>query len=124
VLFRSVDVTPDVEAQVLSVMRVHRDGTIAPRLTRSNHFRILRAIWEQDPMDLWAGTGVPTLAIVAHGFDAHRDARARRAVARVREITRGRAVTISWMQGIHDLPVQHPEPLARRIERFTRTAVG
>jgi pimeloyl-ACP methyl ester carboxylesterase len=120
----AVDVTPDVEAQVLSVMRVRRDGTIAPRLTRSNHFRILRAIWEQNPVDLWAGTGAPTLAIVAHGFDADHDARARRAVARVREITRGRAVTISWMQGIHDLPVQHPEPLARRIERFARTAVG
>ena len=84
----------------------------------------LRAIWEQDPLDLWGRTGVPTLAIVAHGTDADHDARARRAVARVREITHGRAVTISWMRGIHDLPVQHPESLARRIERFARSAVG
>jgi pimeloyl-ACP methyl ester carboxylesterase len=120
----AVDVTPDVEAQVLSLMRLRHDGTIAPRLARSNHFRILRAIWEQDPLELWARIGVPTLAIVAHGTDADHDARARRAVARVREITRGRAVTISWMRGIHDLPVQHPESLARRIERFARTAVG
>jgi pimeloyl-ACP methyl ester carboxylesterase len=120
----AVDVTPDVEDQVLSLMRLRHDGTIAPRLARSNHFRILRAIWEQDPLDLWARIGVPTLAIVAHGTDAEHDARARRAVTRVREITQGRAVAISWMRGIHDLPVQHPESLARRIERFARSTVG
>lgn len=119
----SVDVTPELEAQVLSVMRVRRDGTIAPRLARSNHFRILRSIWEQDPYELWARVRVPTLAIVAHGADADRDERVRRAVDRVRELTRDRPVTIGWMRGIHDLPLQHPESLARRIERFARTAV-
>lgn len=120
----AVDVTPDVEAQMLSVMRVRRDGTIAPRLSRSNHFRILRAIWEQDPDDLWARVASPTLAIVAHGADADRDVRARRAAAKVQELTRGRTVTVSWMRGIHDLPLQHPDALARRIERFARSAVG
>ena len=119
----AVDVTPDVEAQVLSVMRVRSDGTIAPRLARSNHFRILRAIWEQDVDRLWTGLRVPTLAIVAHGTDPDRDERLRRAVAHVRELTRGRPVTIEWMRGIHDLPVQHPDRLAGRIERFARSAV-
>jgi pimeloyl-ACP methyl ester carboxylesterase len=120
----AVDVTPDVEAQMLSVMRVRRDGTISPRLARSNHFRILRAIWEQDPDDLWSRVAGPTLAIVAHGTDPDRDARARQAARRIRELTRGRAVTVSWMRGIHDLPLQYPDALARRIERFARTAVG
>jgi hypothetical protein len=45
-------------------------------------------------------------------------------VARVRSLTRGRPVTVEWMDGIHDLPLQHPEALARRIERFAETAVG
>jgi hypothetical protein len=112
-----------VEAQVLSVMRVRPDGTIAPRLARSNHFRILRAIWEQDVDLLWTRLRVPTLAIVAHGTDPGRDERLRRAVARVRTLTRGRPVTIEWMRGIHDLPLQHPERLAARIERSARTAV-
>jgi pimeloyl-ACP methyl ester carboxylesterase len=120
----AVDVTPDVEAQVLSVMRVRPDGTIAPRLARSNHFRILRAIWEQDVDLLWTRLRVPTLAIVAHGTDPGRDERLRRAVARVRTLTRGRPVTIEWMRGIHDLPLQHPDRLAARIERSARTAVG
>ena len=120
----AVDVTPDVEAQMLSVMRVRRDGTIAPRLARSNHFRILRAIWEQNPDALWTRVAAPTLAIVAHGTDGDRDVRSRRAAARVQELTRGRAVTVSWMRGIHDLPLQHPDAVARRIERFARSAVG
>jgi pimeloyl-ACP methyl ester carboxylesterase len=120
----AVEVTPEVEAQVLSVMRVRADGTIAPRLTRSNHFRILRAIWEQDPYDLWARVTVPTLAIVAHGSDPQRDATVRRSLERIRGLTRGRPMSVGWMRGIHDLPLQHPDALARRIERFSRTAVS
>lgn len=118
-----VDVTPDVETQVLSVMRVRADGTIAPRLARSNHFRILRAIWEQDVDLLWTRLRVPTLAIVAHGTDPDRDERVRREVAHVRGLTHGRPVTIEWMRGIHDLPLQHPGRLAGRIERYARSAV-
>lgn len=122
-----VDLTPEVEAQVLSLMHVRRDGTIAPRLARSNHFRILRAIWEQDPDALWARVRVPTLAIVAHG-SGHPDEldweqRKEASTRRVRAITRGRPVRIEWVRGIHDLPLQHPEDLVRRIVRFARTAV-
>jgi hypothetical protein len=43
---------------------------------------------------------------------------------RIAELTRGRPVTLQSMRGVHDLPLQHPEVLARRIERFARTAVG
>ena len=120
-----VEVTPDIEAQVLSVMRVRRDGTITPRLARSNHFRILRAIWEQDPLDLWPRVRGPMLAIVARDpADAQRHDRMRHAVGRVRELRHDGPATIEWMDGIHDLPLQHPEALARRIERFATTAVG
>ena len=120
-----VDVTPEVEAQVLSVMRVRRDGTIAPRLARSNHVRILRAIWEQDPMARWGQVRAPALAIVAHGDgpDDEWEARKRSSVRTIRALTAGTPVTIEWMRGVHDLPLQHPEALARRIERFVRTAV-
>ena len=124
-LGEAVEVTPDLEAQVLSVMRVRRDGTITPRLARSNHFRILRAIWEQDPYELWRRVRVPTLAIVARdATDPEQRERMRQTVGRVRELTRDRPTTIEWMDGIHDLPLQHPEALARRIERFARTAVS
>ncbi len=124
-LGEAVDVTPDLEAQVVSVMRVRRDGTIAPRLARSNHFRILRAIWEQAPDELWARLHVPTLSIVARDrADPARHERMREAVANVRALTRERPVAIEWMDGIHDLPLQHPIALARRLERFAQSAVG
>ena len=120
-----VEVTPDLEAQVLSVMRVRRDGTITPRLARSNHFRILRAIWEQDPFELWRRRARadardrrarPGRRTAARSHAARRRPRAR--------VTHDRPATIEWMDGIHDLPLQHPEALARRIERFATTAVG
>ena len=43
----AVEVTPQIEDIVLSVMHVDRRGRIRPRLSRANHFRILRAIWLQ-----------------------------------------------------------------------------
>jgi pimeloyl-ACP methyl ester carboxylesterase len=122
-----VEVSPEVEAQVLSVMRVRRDGTIAPRLARSNHLRILRAIWEQDTEALWMTVRAPVLAIAARSPDdagRDRNAATRASMRRIAELTRGRPVTLESMRGVHDLPLQHPEVLARRIERFARTAVG
>jgi pimeloyl-ACP methyl ester carboxylesterase len=125
ILAESLEVTPDVERVVLSLMRVRGDGTIRPRLARANHFRILRAIWEQDPTSLYPRLRVPTLAIVARsdaGEEQDRAAARRGAVAAVRAAARGRPVRISWMEGIHDLPLQHPDALAERIRRFAEGA--
>ncbi len=124
----SVDLTPDVERIVLSLMRVRGDGTIAPRLSRANHFRILRAIWEQDPYAAWSRIAVPTHAILSHGAGGpgaeEWEAGKRSGAHAVRRITRDRPVTLSWMQGIHDLPLQHPDGVVRRIETFARRVVG
>jgi pimeloyl-ACP methyl ester carboxylesterase len=122
----ALDVTPDVEAIVLSVMRVGRDGRIRPQLARSNHFRILRAIWEQDPVALHAHLRVPALAILAHRSgdpgEAEREQEKRAAVAALRAA--GASTRVVWLQGIHDLPLQRPDALGVRIERFVATAVG
>jgi len=117
----AVEVTPEVEAIVLAVMRVGADGTIRPHLTRANHLRILHAIWEQDPPALHARLRTPALAILARGGDASWDAQRRRAVAVLRAT--GSPTRTAWMDGIHDLPLQHPHVLARRIGAFARTAV-
>jgi pimeloyl-ACP methyl ester carboxylesterase len=118
----AVEVTPEVEEIVLAAMRVGRDGRIRPRLSRANHLRILHAIWEQDPAALHAGLRVPALAIMARGADPDWDERRRRAVGQLRAA--GAATRVAWMDGIHDLPLQHPSALAQRISSFTRTAVG
>ena len=36
----------------------------------------------------------------------------------------GAPVEVTWMSGVHDLPVQHPSRLVTRIERFADAAVG
>jgi len=121
----AVDVTPDVEDIVLSVMRVDRRGTIHPRLSRANHFRILRAIWEQDPMQLHPSLTVPALAIMAHraADEAERGWEDAKRAAAAWISAAGAPTRFVWMEGIHDLPLQQPDAVARRIEAFARTAV-
>jgi pimeloyl-ACP methyl ester carboxylesterase len=114
-------VTPTVEAIVLSVMRVGADGTIRPRLRRANHLRILHAIWQQDTIALHGSLRVPAMAVLAGGGDASWDERRRSAAAAIRAT--GSPTRIVWLDGIHDLSLQHPAALARRIGAFARTAV-
>jgi pimeloyl-ACP methyl ester carboxylesterase len=119
--------TPELETMFLSLMHVGRDGTIRPRLSRANHLRILRAIWEQRPLALYRRLTVPTLVIAARepGADdrAWIDAK-RQGMTAAREASTGRPVTFEWMRGVHDLPLQHPDRLARRIDRFADERVG
>jgi pimeloyl-ACP methyl ester carboxylesterase len=118
----AVEVTPQIEEIVLSVMHVDRRGRIRPRLSRANHLRILRAIWLQDPDAELARLSVPTLAVLARGGgDPEWDERKRRAAKRVARS--GAPIRVSWMEGIHDLPLQHPDTLAGRIERFAEQLV-
>lgn len=118
-----VPLTPEVEAIFLSIMRVDGRGRIHPRLSRPNHFRILRAIWDQDAVTLHARLRVPTLAILAHGSadGAAFDAAKHEAVERLKAA--GSPATFEWVEGIHDLPLQQPELLVRRITRFAASAV-
>ena len=118
----SVVITPEIEGIVLSVMHVDRLGRIRPRLSRANHLRILRAIWESDPRAALTRLRVPALAVLAHGTgDPEWDERKRRAAERVRRS--GAPIRVSWLEGIHDLPLQHPNALAHRIEHFSRQLV-
>ena len=127
----SFEFTTEIEDIIMTVMRVDPKGRIRPRLNRANHFRIVRAIWEQDPIARYTGLRVPTLVILARQADDRVDdaGRAfveakRSALARAKNAARGRDVRFSWMEGIHDLPLHHPVALARKIERFARSAVG
>jgi pimeloyl-ACP methyl ester carboxylesterase len=114
----AVQITPQVEEVVLSVMAIDRNGRIKPRLSRANHFRILRAIWLHDVDATLARLSVPTLAILARGGDdVAWDERKRRSADRAARSSA--PVRISWMRGIHDLPLQRPGALSARIERFT-----
>jgi pimeloyl-ACP methyl ester carboxylesterase len=101
---------------VLAVMHVDRRGRIRPRLSRANHLRILRAMWSWDPDDALARLTRPTLAVLAGG-GADPPGRRRRASERVRATSA--PVRLTSIDGIHDVPLQHPAALAERIERFS-----
>jgi len=122
-LGKALEVTPEVEAVLLSLVRVDRDARIHPRLSRANHLRILRALWEQDALGLLRRVRVPTLVLAVRsspdasgppGFREHKQ-RAARAVRRI-----GEPVRFEWIAGIHDVPLQRPDAVARRILRWSR----
>ena len=116
-----VAISPGIEQLVLSVMRVDAQQRIHPRLSRANHFRILRAIWEQDPVALYGRLRVPTLAILAKSDDAVSNGYKRAGVRAMRDA--GAPAEVTWIRGVHDLPIQHPAAVANRIDRFATTAV-
>jgi pimeloyl-ACP methyl ester carboxylesterase len=116
-----VEITHEVEAVFLSLMRVDAHGNIHPRLSRSNHLRILRALWEQDALALLRRVRVPTLTLAVRSPRGSTDSAGfmqdkERAAGAVRAI--GTPVRFEWIDGIHDIPIQRPRALAGRIRRF------
>jgi pimeloyl-ACP methyl ester carboxylesterase len=115
--------TPEIETVLLSLVRVDGHGRVHPRLARANHLKILHALWAQDTDVLLRRVRVPTLLLAARTRNVAPDqadfARAKAdAARRVRAI--GSPITFEWIEGMHDVPLQRPEAVARRIARFAR----
>lgn len=113
-------ITPEVEETFLSLVEVDREGRIRPRLSRANHLRILRSMWEQDTLALLRRVRVRTLVVAVRSAPGTPDSadfmeQKRRAADAVRSI--GWPVRFEWIDGIHDVPLQRPEAVARRILR-------
>lgn len=118
-------VTPEVEAVFLSLVRMDHDARIHPRLSRANHLQILRALWEQDALGLLRRVRVPTLVLAVRtppdasgppGFREHKE----RAARLVRAI--GEPVRFEWIDGIHDVPLQRPDAVTRHILGSSHTS--
>jgi pimeloyl-ACP methyl ester carboxylesterase len=116
-----LEVTPEVESVFRSLMRVDSQGRIRPRLSRANHLKILHALWGQDAPALLARLRVPTLILATRrpdpgpgdeGFIAAKQI----GEQQVREI--GGHIRFEWIEGIHDVPLQHPDEVARRVHAF------
>ncbi len=123
----AIEVTPEVEAVFLSLMRVDRDGNLHPRLSRANHLKILRAMWEQDTQGLLRRVRIPTLVLGVRSAPGTSDSAGfmqakEQAAAVVRAL--GDPVRFEWIDGIHDITLQRPDAVARRLERFARAVVG
>jgi pimeloyl-ACP methyl ester carboxylesterase len=105
------------------------DGTIRPRLSRERHLRILRAMWEQRPIELYERLRCPVLLLPARratteGLEQRFIAGKEQAVTLAQEVLRrvGTPVTVEWFEdSIHDIPLQHPARLAARLQAFAAT---
>lgn len=88
------------------------DGTVRPWLTLERHLKILRALWEQRPRELYPQVDTPVLICAAD------DARNPEWMAvKHGEVDAAAAAlprsTVQWFEKAdHDIHVQHPERLA------------
>ena len=118
--------TPSVEEAILANFAVLEDGTIRPQLSRENHIRIIEALWDHHPPQLYPQVECPVLLLPARQRDnpaaAERLQRRESSVeAAAGSIPRSKVV---WLEdSVHDVPLQRPGLVARVIrehieERF------
>ena len=111
----------EVEATILSLFRVAADGRVRPRLTRANHMRIVRAMWEQRLRQLYPAVASPVLILPAidTGLDEppeEKRTQVRQAVSLLRD------ANVRWFEHTsHEVPLERPTALAKLIEEFAAT---
>lgn len=102
---------------VLANFRVLEDGTIQSNLRRENHLRIIDALWDHMPSQLYPTLQCPVLMLPAR--QSTPDAMDRR-FRREEAITKAAALmpvskTVWLEDSIHDVPLQRPELVANTI---------
>jgi len=112
--------TPEVEAIILRNFEVDAEERIYPRLSRELHLRIVRALWEQRPSQLYERVQCPVLILPVRWEgrdDPERLAIKAREIALAEKLLRD--VQVIWFDdSLHDVPLQRPQELADTIARF------
>ena len=111
---------PRVEDIVMANFVTLEDGTIASRLSRANHLRIIEALWDHKPSELYARVECPVLLMPARMGGADGARQSSRRFSREESIARAESLLpISetvWMENsVHDVPLQRPEAVAASI---------
>lgn len=115
--------SPEAEDIILNNFEARSDGTIAPRLQKSNHMQVVRALWKHRPSELYPRVQCPVLMIPTVAPEPH-DERTRDMLAAKRrnialaEARLARSQTIWMNDTIHDVPLQRPVELAEAIRHF------
>jgi pimeloyl-ACP methyl ester carboxylesterase len=114
-----------VEAAIMGNFAIDAQDNIAPHLTYENHLKIVRAMWEQRPTQLFARVACPTLIVPAEMPPADEraaqwlDLKRRSVAAAAAAIPDARVI---WARdSIHDVQLQRPEWLAKTIAEFARS---
>jgi pimeloyl-ACP methyl ester carboxylesterase len=110
---------PAVEATMRGSFDVGPDGKVRPRLSRANHLKILRALWDQRPSDLYPRVRCDILIVPARRSDPDPRTAEQRA-AREAQVARAAQslphARVLWMEDtVHDIPLHRPRELAEAI---------
>ena len=108
---------PEIVEAVLANFRVLEDGTIQSNLRRENHLRIIDALWDHKPSQLYPTLRCPALMLPARQSspDAH-DRRFRREESIAKAASLLPVSKTVWLEdSIHDVPLQRPELVADTI---------
>lgn len=88
------------------------DGFVKPRLSRANHMRILRELWEHRADHAAADVAVPALVLAIGRSEPGRE---ERVDSFVRSLPDAR---LTWMDAHHDVHAQHPHLVAELLTAF------
>ncbi len=111
--------TPEFEAVILANFEVLEDNTIRAWLSRDNHLRIIDALWDHHPPQLFPKVECPALVLPARRDDSpeaaeRNERRAQSVQTAVDALPKGKVV---WLEdSVHDVPVQRPELVAGVIK--------
>ncbi|HZY41473.1 MAG TPA: alpha/beta hydrolase [Anaerolineae bacterium] len=113
--------TPEAETITLNNFEVRADNTIAPRLKKSNHMQVVRALYDHRPSELWTKIACPVFMVPAVAPPPHDartqdmlDAKRRNIALAEQRLNQSRTI---WMNDtIHDIPLQRPAELAEAIK--------
>ncbi len=112
-----------LEDTLLANFRTLDDGTIRARLSRENHMRIIEALWEHRPSELYARVRQPVLIMPARrmGDQSPGARRFRREESVAKASSRLPVSKTVWLEdSIHDVPLQRPELVAGVITQHYR----
>ena len=115
---RPFPLPPEFDQILMSNFEALEDGTVRTRLSRENHLRIIDALWEHHPSQLYPNVACPVLMMPARM--ANDDSVAERTFRREESVGKALGllpeVKVVWLEdSIHDVPVQRPELVAGTI---------
>ena len=103
---------------IMANFETREDGTLRAKLSRDNHLRIIEALWDHYPRELYPHVPCPVLMMPARqreNPDAYERTLARSESITAAERLLPHSKTVWLEDSIHDVPAQRPELVAKTI---------
>ena len=110
---------PGSHEVVMANFEIQADKTIKARLSRANHLRIIEALWDHHPTEMYRQVKCPVLIMPARQHnDSSTHDRGQRRLMSVEEAEQQlpNSRTIWLENSVHDVPIQRPELVADLIK--------